>query len=122
MISRDWAWGVVPSGFKKVVDGRDALMIVREDVAEFLTIEECTKRDHKDKNEPALFEGRGKLRGLKLRNGDTALIRPYRHGDCFVICCVEFFLLGRRGLLESWRSRKRCGDAAFLRSRSLVLA
>jgi serine/threonine protein kinase len=80
MISRDWAWGVVPSGFKKVVDGRDALMIVREDVAEFLTIEECTKRDHKDKNEPALFEGRGKLRGLKLRNGDTALIRPYRHG------------------------------------------
>jgi tRNA A-37 threonylcarbamoyl transferase component Bud32 len=83
MISRDWAWGVVPSGFKKVVDGRDALMIVREDVAEFLTIEECTKRDHKDKNEPALFEGRGKLGGLKLGNGDMALIRSYRHGGLF---------------------------------------
>jgi hypothetical protein len=83
MISRDRAWGIVPSGFKKVSDGRATLMIVREDVAEFLTIEECTKQDHTENNESTLFEGRARLRGVQLRNGDTALIRPYRHGGLF---------------------------------------
>jgi serine/threonine protein kinase len=83
LISREWPWGVVPSGFKKVVDGRETLMIVREDVAEILTIEECTKRDHKDNKESTTFEGRARLREVQLRNGDTALIRPYRHGGLF---------------------------------------
>jgi serine/threonine protein kinase len=83
MISRDRAWGVIPTGFKKVVDEHATLMVVREDVAEFLTIEECTKRDHKHDKESTLFEGRASLREVQLRNGDTALIRPYRHGGLF---------------------------------------
>ena len=82
-MSRDWVLGVVPSGFKKVVEGRATLMIVREDVAEFFMIEECTKGDHKGNNESTVFEGRARLRGVQLRNGDTALIRPYRHGGLF---------------------------------------
>jgi tRNA A-37 threonylcarbamoyl transferase component Bud32 len=95
--SRDWVWGVVPAGFKTVVDGRKGLMIVREDVAEFLTLEECTKPHPKDENEFGIFQGRGRLRALKLRNGDTVLIRPYRHGGLFR------FLL--RGIFFTWPPR-----------------
>jgi tRNA A-37 threonylcarbamoyl transferase component Bud32 len=83
MTSRDWAWGVVPPGFKRVIDGREGLMIVREDVEKFITIEECTKSSDSYNHEAGLFQGRGKLRVLELRNGDAALIRPYRHGGLF---------------------------------------
>jgi tRNA A-37 threonylcarbamoyl transferase component Bud32 len=82
MTSRNWGWGVIPPGFKKVVDGRGGAMIVREDVEQLLTLEECTKASLYE-NEPAAFQGRAKLGVLKLRNGDTVLIRPYRHGGLF---------------------------------------
>lgn len=90
MTSRDWGWGVVPPGFKKVVDGRGGVMIVREDVEEFLTIEECTKATFYE-GEPGAFQGRGRLRVLELRNGDTVLIRPYRHGGLFRHLLREMF-------------------------------
>ena len=83
MICRNRAWGVVPSGFQKVVDGRATLMIVRQDVAEFLTIETCSRRDAEDNNKSTVFAGRARLRGVQLQNGDRALIRPYRHGGLF---------------------------------------
>ena len=83
MASRDWAWGVVPSGFKRVSDGRAGLMIVREDVENFITIGECTKSIDYHDHEAGLFQGRGRLRTLELSNGDAALIRPYRHGGLF---------------------------------------
>lgn len=81
MSFRDRAWGMVPSGFKKVGDGRGSLMIVRQDIAECLTVEECATRDNNESSAP--FAGRAGLRGIRLRNGDTALIRPYRHGGLF---------------------------------------
>lgn len=83
MASQDWAWGVVPPGFKKVVDRQGTRMIVRENVADLITIEECTKGDPRDEKEPVVFQGRARLRGLRLSNGDTVLIRPYRHGGLF---------------------------------------
>ena len=83
MTSRDWAWGSIPAGFKKVVDGRGGLMVVREDVAEFLTLEDCTQPNNQNENDRIGFQGRGKLRALRLRNQHMALIRPYRHGGLF---------------------------------------
>lgn len=83
MISRDWVWGIIPSGFKRVVDGNTNLMIVREDVAEFLTIEAFTEPDPKDNNKMTVFAGRVRLRGVQLKDGHTALVRPYRHGGLF---------------------------------------
>ena len=62
MTSRDWGWGVVPPGFKKVVDGRGGVMIVREDVEEFLTIEECTKATFYE-GEPASVSRERKTEG-----------------------------------------------------------
>ena len=96
MTSRNWGWGVVPPGFKKVVNGRGGVMIVREDVEQLLTLVECTKASL-DKNEPAVFQGRARLRVLKLRNGDTVLIRPYRHGG--------FFRHLLRGIFFTWPAR-----------------
>jgi tRNA A-37 threonylcarbamoyl transferase component Bud32 len=96
-IYRDWPWGVIPPGFRRVVNGREGLMIVREDIAEFLTIEECTKQDPEDDHEPGVFRGRGRLRAVKLRNGDAALIRPYRHGGL-----LRHLL---RGIFFSWPPR-----------------
>jgi tRNA A-37 threonylcarbamoyl transferase component Bud32 len=75
----DSLWGAVPLGFKKVADGRGGLMVVREDMAAHLTIEECTKPSAIAAT-PVALEGRGKLRSVSLGGGDTALIRPYRHG------------------------------------------
>jgi len=83
MTSRDWAWGVVPLGFKKVTDGREGLMIVRDDVEKLLSFEECTKTNDSYDHEDDRFQGRGKLRALELPNGDAVLIRPYRHGGLF---------------------------------------
>jgi tRNA A-37 threonylcarbamoyl transferase component Bud32 len=97
MTSQDWAWGVVPPGFKKVADGRGDRMIVREDVDPFLTIEDCTKASKPCDAEPVLFHGRGRLTVLTLRNGDTALIRCYRHGGSL----RHLF----RGIFFSWPPR-----------------
>jgi tRNA A-37 threonylcarbamoyl transferase component Bud32 len=82
MSFRNSLWGVIPPGFKKVVDGCGGLMVVREDMEAYLTIAECTKPSPIHDDSVAL-EGRGKLRSLALRGGDTALIRPYRHGGLF---------------------------------------
>lgn len=62
------------------MEGRETLMLVREDVAGLLSSEGCTKQSHKNEKEPGAFQGRGSLRGLELRSGEKALIRPYRHG------------------------------------------
>jgi tRNA A-37 threonylcarbamoyl transferase component Bud32 len=78
--SPDWHWGVVPPEFKKVTEGREVLMLVREDVAEFVTSAQCTEQSQQDQKGPGAFQGRGNLRSVKLRNGETALVRPYRHG------------------------------------------
>src|SRR5262245_30316662 len=83
MTSRDWTWGGIPPGFKKVVDGSGGLMVVREDVKEFLTLEECTKPNDHDENDPVALQGRGRLRALRLRNQHTSLIRSYKHGGLF---------------------------------------
>jgi tRNA A-37 threonylcarbamoyl transferase component Bud32 len=91
MSSRDRAWGSIPLGFKKVVDGRGGLMVIREDVEEFLTLEECTRPNDQNENEPVAFQGRGKLTVLRLPNQHTALIRPYRHGGLFRHLLGDYF-------------------------------
>jgi tRNA A-37 threonylcarbamoyl transferase component Bud32 len=83
MTSNDWAWGSIPSGFKKVEDRRGGLMVVRDDVADFLSLEDCTQPIAPYENERVGFQGRAQLRVLRLRNQQTALIRPYRHGGLF---------------------------------------
>ena len=102
------------------------LMIVREDVEKFITIEECTKSSDSYGHEAGLFHGRGRLRALELRNGDAALIRPYRHGGLFRHLLNGIFLLGRRGLFRVGDHRRgpssRCSySGGFCRLRQADL-
>jgi hypothetical protein len=92
MVFQDRSWGVIPPGFKKVVDGSGGLMVVREDVAGCLNLEECTRPNDKHASEGLVFHGRGGLRGLALANGETALIRPYRHGGLLRQLTGEIFV------------------------------
>jgi tRNA A-37 threonylcarbamoyl transferase component Bud32 len=79
-MSWDWVWGVIPPGFKRMVDGRGGLMVVREDMEPYLTIEQCTMPKGNSAEPSLVLQGRGRLNTLGLPNGDTALVRPYRHG------------------------------------------
>ncbi|HEY7317822.1 MAG TPA: lipopolysaccharide kinase InaA family protein [Candidatus Binatia bacterium] len=83
MIFQDRLCGIIPCGFRKVVDDDTNVMIVREDVVDFLTIERCTKRRAEDADQATAFAGRARLRAIQLQNGERALIRPYRHGGLF---------------------------------------
>jgi tRNA A-37 threonylcarbamoyl transferase component Bud32 len=88
MSSYDRIWGVVPPGFKKVTDGRGGLMMVRQDIEGYLTIEQCTRaRDYPGQE----LHGRDRLKALGLPTGDTALIRPYRHGGFFRFLTGDIF-------------------------------
>jgi hypothetical protein len=83
-------WGEVPPGFKKVVDERGARLIVRQDQELSISISMC--RDSSAQEEPSRFVGREKLRSFRLGNGETALIRTYRHGGVFgpITGCMFF--------------------------------
>ena len=78
MLSEARVWGVIPDGFKKVADdGRGYHLVVREDRAGeidlsiFDAARSLQASDHR---------GRAPLRALRLRDGETALIRNYQHG------------------------------------------
>jgi tRNA A-37 threonylcarbamoyl transferase component Bud32 len=83
-------WGKVPPGFKKIVDERGARLIVRQDQELSINLAIC--RDLSAREEPSRFAGREKLRSFRLANGETALIRVYRHGGLFrqLTRCVFF--------------------------------
>jgi tRNA A-37 threonylcarbamoyl transferase component Bud32 len=83
MTSRYLIWGVLPPGFKRVIDGRGGLMVVREDMERYLTIEQCTTARDNSGEESLVLQGRGRLKAFGLPTGDTALVRPYRHGGIF---------------------------------------
>ena len=81
MLSHDRIWGAVPDGFNKVVADRQRRLLVRADVAHELHVEVCVG----DPNLGILsrFQGRQRLRAVRLRNGENALIRTYHHGGLF---------------------------------------
>ena len=89
MPSDNLTWGAVPAGFSKIADKHGNRMIVRQDRQDVIDLSVCAdaSRGHND----ARYQGRGPLRAINLADGDTALIRTYRHGgllrhltgDCF---------------------------------------
>jgi len=78
MLSEYRLWSEVPPGFKKIVDVHRSRLVVRQDQERFISIDVC--RDSASQEEPARLEGREKIRSIKLPDGETALIRSYRHG------------------------------------------
>jgi hypothetical protein len=78
MLSEARVWGVIPGGFKRVADdGRGYYLVVREDRASEIDL---SIFDAAQILQTSNHRGRAPLRSLHLRDGETALIRNYRHG------------------------------------------
>jgi len=81
MLSRDWIWGEVPPGFKRVTDEFRRRLVVRQDLEERLPVEMFL--DESDGGALSPFQGREPIRAVTLAAGETALIRTYHHGGIF---------------------------------------
>ena len=92
MAFEERTWGVLPPGFQKVADGNGSLMVVREDVARDLAFETCTQASQRFEATDSTLHGRARLGSLKLSNGDTALVRSYRHGGLLRFLTRDLFL------------------------------
>jgi 3-deoxy-D-manno-octulosonic acid kinase len=82
MFSDKWIWGQVPDGFDRITDAHGRRLVVRRDQAAHIDISLCeTSSDGAVKE--SSYSGRGRLRAIRLPEGDSALIRAYRHGGFF---------------------------------------
>ena len=81
MITQYRAWGEIPPGFKKIEDGCGSRLILRGDQEGALSARSWDFSTYSD--ELTGFQGRERLRTVRLHNGDTALLRRYRHGGVF---------------------------------------
>ena len=77
MLSEARLWGVIPVGFKKLSNGHGLRLVVREDRANEI---DFSIFDQTRPLQVSGHEGRSPLRVLRLQDGETALIRAYRHG------------------------------------------
>jgi lipopolysaccharide kinase (Kdo/WaaP) family protein len=90
MLTERMAWGVIPDGFKKVTDRRGSRLVVREDRAGEIDASICRKDlIGAQRNR---YHGRSPLKSIRLRDGETALIRSYRHGGLFRALTGECFV------------------------------
>jgi 3-deoxy-D-manno-octulosonic acid kinase len=78
MLSEKLTWGALPSGFAKRTDGNGNLMIVRQERQKQIGFDICL--DQLGTTEASRYQGRGALTALRLPDGETALVRQYRHG------------------------------------------
>lgn len=81
-------WGAIPKGFKKITGSGGWRLVVRED--RLGEIDESLCRDDLSV-EDKRYHGRGVLHAIHLRDGETALIRTYRHGGFFRSLTREWF-------------------------------
>jgi hypothetical protein len=81
-------WGATLAGFERIVDAQGNKLLVRQDLKDILSIAVCRQAG----DGGAGFHGRERLKSLRLKSGETALIRPYRHGGFFRHVTGAFFL------------------------------
>jgi len=130
MLTERTMWGVIPDGFRKITDGRGSRLVVREDRAGEIDFTIC--RDDRVGAPDYRYQGRSPLEAIRLRDGDTALVRRYRHGGllrsltrgCFCSWPPRPFRelaiteeLRRRGLptVEVYAACVRCVGGPFYR-------
>ena len=78
MFSQNLTWGAPPEGFEKLSDGNGNRMIVRRGREGEIDFSVCSRCDVGAQDSG--HQGRGALRRLKFSDGETALVRQYRHG------------------------------------------
>ena len=78
MLTERTIWGVIPNGFRKLTNGRGSHLVVREDRAAEIDFSVCSEQPLGVRH--LRYQGRGPLEAIRLRDGETALVRRYRHG------------------------------------------
>jgi 3-deoxy-D-manno-octulosonic acid kinase len=81
MLGENRAWGAIPNGFKTVTESSGVYLVVRADRMGEIDASIC--RADRDGADNHGYYGRSALRAMRLRDGETALIRDYRHGGVF---------------------------------------
>ena len=89
MLTEKMSWGEIPEGFTKIADGRGNRLVVRQERAADIDFSICAS-DPGDVRE-CDYHGRAAIRAKKLPDGETALIRSYRHGGFFRALTGEWF-------------------------------
>ncbi len=89
MLPDTLTWGALPAGFAKLTDGNGNRMIVRHERQREIGFDICLNQ--RGKTEETRHEGRGALRAVRLSDGETALVRQYRHGGIFRSLTATWF-------------------------------
>lgn len=90
-------WRDIPPGFVSERDQHGRLLILREDLRDYLNIATVCA----DTAEVSAYHGRERLRFVWLKAGERALIRSYRHGGIFrAVSGKMFFTRPLRPLRE----------------------
>ena len=90
IFSEKLSWGALPDGFNRVVDERGHRLVVRQDQVAHIDFSLCDN-DRAGALADSRYHGRGVLRSIVLPDGDTALIRAYRHGGFFRTIATTWF-------------------------------
>ena len=90
IFSEKLSWGALPDGFTRVVDKRGHRLVVRQDQVAHIDFSLCDN-DRAGALADSRYHGRGVLRSIVLPDGDTALIRAYRHGGLFRTIATTWF-------------------------------
>jgi hypothetical protein len=78
MFPEKLTWGAIPDGFKKLTDSNGIRWIVRRDREHEIDFSIC--QSDNNRSAESVYRGRGAMRIFRLSDGETALVRPYRHG------------------------------------------
>lgn len=89
MSSKNKSWGAIPPGFAKITDPKGNQLVVRQDLTGQIDFSICAWDG--DPLEAPSYQGRAPIRAKRLRSGEIALIRSYRHGGLLRAVTREWF-------------------------------
>ena len=75
MLTEKVIWGVIPDGFRKVIEAGGNFLLVREDRAGEINARICRAAVP-----DARYRGRSSLGAIRLQDGNFALVRNFQHG------------------------------------------
>jgi hypothetical protein len=75
MLTEKVIWGVIPDGFRKVIEAGGNFLVVREDRAGEINARICRAAIP-----DARYRGRNSLGAIRLQDGNFALVRNFQHG------------------------------------------
>ena len=89
MFPENLSWGALPQGYVKRTDSDGNRLIVRRERQRELDFATC--RCESDKASGSPYHGRGAMRVFRLSDGETAVVRQYRHGGLLRAVTGQWF-------------------------------